>query len=609
MIGTGKKQSGFLFGGDTGLTHKDLQTKRRIADALMVGMGRAPQNAGEGLHAIGNALMIRNLNKQIERGEAQGGDEAKRLIAAAMMGKQPAPRTASTGPLTVIGLKPPTEDQQIGDEAMMALGKPEEMSVPGFFANLESEHNLPEGFLERTMMIESGGNTNAQNPNSSAGGAFQFIDSTAKQYGITDKTDLNQSATGAARLAADNAAHLRGVLGREPTAAELYLAHQQGAGGAAKMLANPNARAVDVVGRDAINLNGGDANMTAGEFAQKWLGKFGGGAAQSAPPQASDNSAIFAALSSPWVSDPGQRAMLMAELDRRNQADNRAYAQWQQANDPLRQMQIEKGRLELQQMQNPQLAQKDRYKVVDGQLVDLGASGGPSAVNLGGGQEPVNFEDESKLRKEFTGLQPVKDFQKQAGAYGRIVASAEDPSAAGDLALIFNYMKLLDPGSVVRESEFATAANSTGVDERVRNLYNRLLSGERLAPEQRRDFVGRAAKLYGQASSQHEEVAGQYGTTAENYGLDSARTIPDFRFKPKGAPPTSLRPNARPGTPEAQSAPQAGQTGVSRVELQGNPFSGLTASDILAQVEGRELTPAERQQLNAAIEYLEGAGQ
>ena len=52
------------------------------------------------------------------------------------------------------------------------------------------------------------------------------------------------------------------------------------------------------------------------------------------------------------------------------------------------------------------------------------------------------------------------DFFKVRDAFNRVVTSAEDPSAAGDLALIFNFMKTLDPGSVVRESEFSTAAQA-----------------------------------------------------------------------------------------------------------------------------------------------------
>jgi hypothetical protein len=85
------------------------------------------------------------------------------------------------------------------------------------------------------------------------------------------------------------------------------------------------------------------------------------------------------------------------------------------------------------------------------------------------------FDDAKDLRKEF--VSASGEFVKIRDAFKRIQVSAQDPSAAGDLALIFNYMKMLDPGSVVRESEFATAANAAGVPDRVRNTFNRILRG------------------------------------------------------------------------------------------------------------------------------------
>lgn len=131
-------------------------------------------------------------------------------------------------------------------------------------------YGLDPNAMRAIAQIESAGNPRAQNPRSSAGGLFQFIDATASDYGLENRFDPAQAADAGARLARDNAARLRGVLGREPTAGELYLAHQQGGGGASRLLRDPNARAVDIVGADAVRLNGGDADMTAGEFAQIW---------------------------------------------------------------------------------------------------------------------------------------------------------------------------------------------------------------------------------------------------------------------------------------------------------------------------------------------------
>ena len=124
--------------------------------------------------------------------------------------------------------------------------------------------------------LESTFNPRAQNDRSSAGGLFQFTDQTARDYNLTDRFDPVQASDAAARLARNNAAVLRKVLGRDPTIGDLYLAHQQGAGGASKLLARPDARAVDVLGRDAVLKNGGSETMTAGEFANRWMARAGG---------------------------------------------------------------------------------------------------------------------------------------------------------------------------------------------------------------------------------------------------------------------------------------------------------------------------------------------
>ncbi|WP_377802587.1 tape measure protein [Acinetobacter baumannii] len=67
------------------------------------------------------------------------------------------------------------------------------------FADLESKHKLPSGTLSAIHMIESRGNAKAYNKETGATGGFQFLEGTAKQYGVKDRTDLAQSAEGAAK--------------------------------------------------------------------------------------------------------------------------------------------------------------------------------------------------------------------------------------------------------------------------------------------------------------------------------------------------------------------------------------------------------------------------
>jgi hypothetical protein len=152
------------------------------------------------------------------------------------------------------------------------------------FTTLEAENGLPQGFLERTAFLESKGNPNAKNPSSSAGGLFQQTDGNAKDYGVANRFDPVQSTDGAVDFAVDNMRILTTALGREPTAAELYLAHQQGGAGARALLSNSNANVVDVLtpvykgnrerAAEAVRLNGGNTDMTANEFASLWLDKF-----------------------------------------------------------------------------------------------------------------------------------------------------------------------------------------------------------------------------------------------------------------------------------------------------------------------------------------------
>ncbi len=135
-------------------------------------------------------------------------------------------------------------------------------------------------YYDKLASIESSNNPLAQNPASSAKGKFQFIDSTAKQYGL-DKfkfgtPEYKKAEERAARkLTQDNFNYLKSKLNRPPTNGELYLAHQQGASGAEKILKAPqDAKAVDVLGMDEVKNNGGDENMTVAEFSQKWMSKF-----------------------------------------------------------------------------------------------------------------------------------------------------------------------------------------------------------------------------------------------------------------------------------------------------------------------------------------------
>jgi hypothetical protein len=158
---------------------------------------------------------------------------------------------------------------------------------PGASAAIEraaKAHGEDAATLARTAQLESGGDPGVVNPKSGAAGLFQFTGATARQYGLDNPKDGASSADAAARLQADNRSALTRDLGRPPTGADLYLAHQQGATGAAALLGSPDKNAVQALADNAgvpletakasITGNGGTLNMTAGEFAGMWQRKF-----------------------------------------------------------------------------------------------------------------------------------------------------------------------------------------------------------------------------------------------------------------------------------------------------------------------------------------------
>jgi hypothetical protein len=153
------------------------------------------------------------------------------------------------------------------------------------FSSIEAKYRLPSGYLARTYQLESRSGTDLYNKSTGAEGPFQFMPKTAKGMGLTDPYDLEASAEATARLAVQNRAYLqrRGI--EDPDGKTLYLAHQQGAAGAEKLLKGGDAPATSALGEvykdpkiaaKAVTGNGGQADMPASAFANKIMAKYEG---------------------------------------------------------------------------------------------------------------------------------------------------------------------------------------------------------------------------------------------------------------------------------------------------------------------------------------------
>ncbi|BAQ50286.1 phage tail tape measure protein [Methylobacterium aquaticum] len=131
--------------------------------------------------------------------------------------------------------------------------------------------------------LESSMNPGAKNA-SGAKGLFQFMNNdypggvnTWGKYGKGDIFSVENQVPAAIDFTRDNAKIFRDRLGRDPTDAELFVLHNQGAAGGTRLLRNPNSPARDFVSAAAIENNGAkgrSGSITAGEFTEILKGMY-----------------------------------------------------------------------------------------------------------------------------------------------------------------------------------------------------------------------------------------------------------------------------------------------------------------------------------------------
>jgi len=87
------------------------------------------------------------------------------------------------------------------------------------------------------------------------------------------------------------------------------------------------------------------------------------------------------------------------------------------------------------------------------------------------------------------------DWKKVKGKMKLMKYDIAEPSGAGDMALVFSFMKMLDPGSVVREGEFKTAAGMNPQYLYFARKWNRFMEGEMFTTKDRLAFMGEVHRM------------------------------------------------------------------------------------------------------------------
>lgn len=127
---------------------------------------------------------------------------------------------------------------------------------------------------------------------------------------------------------------------------------------------------------------------------------------------------------------------------------------------------------------------KDRYGREQYGFINPNAK----TVEQYGSQTDLGPTDEqtSKLRNEIRQLPSYKAMSEVGPRYQAMVKAAGNDNRAADLSLVYGFMKILDPTSVVRESEAEMAQKIATLPEQYRAQVLSFLQGSgRLAPEVR----------------------------------------------------------------------------------------------------------------------------
>ncbi|MBB7544983.1 phage DNA ejection protein [Escherichia coli] len=210
-------------------------------------------------------------------------------------------------------------------------------------------------------------------------------------------------------------------------------------------------------------------------------------------------------------------------------------------------------------IQNAQLDRAQRAQMHSNEmglkLMELGQKGKPSADLIKG------------LNSDITNF--GKNYNSVRAAANSLQALSKVNTGAAQLGIIFNYMKSLDPQSVVREGEQVQVMRSDGIWGQIKGYVDQLNAGNGLSQEARDNIVN-AAKINANAMGQ------QFNQQVDEYLDTYGDTIPQGLKKSLGRRKAKLfddvpaQPTPQGGNGQTKAAP----SGISEGATATNPKTG-----------------------------------
>lgn len=172
----------------------------------------------------------------------------------------------------------------------------------------------------------------------------------------------------------------------------------------------------------------------------------------------------------------------------------------------------------------------------------------PSPVKDEKPPKDITVQERNTLQNQYDRDPEVRKAKTVLDSYASTQKLLEQKTPASDLALVYNYMKALDPNSVVRETEAETAAALGGLMERAKAQMSNMSGDGMLTDAQRADLARQIESLAGSAGDRLDEIDAQFSDLAKRRNVD----MKDLRLTGRSVRPKSSnqagKSTYRPGT-------------------------------------------------------------
>jgi hypothetical protein len=173
---------------------------------------------------------------------------------------------------------------------------------------------------------------------------------------------------------------------------------------------------------------------------------------------------------------------------------------------------------------------QDLEKAVVGSPEALALQAEIDALVTKSGFDKELFDAENKLSDSWT--KATSSMNESEINYSKMVEAVASADGPGDLALVFSFMKMLDPGSVVRESEFSAAQNTAGLFQKLLVAAENIKKGDLLSDDQRKSFLALSEKFLIGGRESMAKIRRNKGLQVKSYGLNAANV---FGYEPAPA--------------------------------------------------------------------------